>query len=161
MTVECNNVNSVQVKKRKRPERYPKAVSPVMNSSLLLLVEAADAIRQGDCLSTPKTVSPLLKPIFPTVVPHSPVTVIGRFKNERTEANPPNHTNCKKRKLESKFSLQAQLYHIHYGNKRSFNESATIRFQQTPSMIPMHIGKPLFAPPKLLSGMEPGEIRRH
>ncbi|KAG7369682.1 hypothetical protein IV203_027428 [Nitzschia inconspicua] len=160
MTVECYNVKSVQVKKRKRPERYPKAVSPVTNSSLLLLVEAADAIRQGDCLSAPKTVSPLLKPIFPTVVPHSPVTVIGRFKNERTEAFAPNYTNRKKRKLESEFSLQAQLYHIHYGNKRSF-ESNTIRFQQTPSMIPMHIGKPLFAPPKLLSGMQPGEIRRY
>jgi hypothetical protein len=137
-----------------------KAESQIENpssSSLLLLAEAVDTLRK-DQLSF-KTVSPLLKPTFPVVIPSSPITVVDQ------EADDNSQQRSKKERV-AKF-VQFRLNHVHYSkptNGEEFNtpcstSSTTEKVKILYRPIPLCIGRPLLVPPNLLSGMKAGEIR--
>jgi hypothetical protein len=136
-----------------------KAKSQAENpSSLLLLVDAVDTIRKDQ--QSFRTISPLLKPTFPMVVP-SPIAAIEQVADDGSQ-----QSTTTRRFASTKF-VPFRLNHVHYSKPTNGKEAYTpfgssartekVKILYRP--LPRSIGRPLYAPPKLLSGLHSGEIR--
>jgi hypothetical protein len=135
-----------------------KAKSQAENpTSLLLLVDAVDTIRKDQ--QRFRTISPLLKPTFPMVVPSSPIAAVDQVGDDGSQES------TTQRPFASTTFVPLRLNHVHYSKPTNGKETPLSSSARTGKVkilyrpLPMSIGRPLYAPPKLLSGLHSGEIR--